>query len=82
MVTPKKFWSDVKLKTKTRSKIPIIMEDGTELITTTEKAETLNRFFSSNLTDENMELINDDTQFLDKYLDEFTITPQMVFEKL
>ena len=54
-------------------------EDGTEA---TEKAETLNRFFSSNFTDENLELPNDDTQFLCEYLDAFTITPQMVLEKL
>ena len=57
-------------------------EYGTETITPTEKAEILNRFFSSNFTDENLELQTDDTQFLGKYLDVFTITPQMVLEKL
>ena len=47
-VSPKKFWSYVKSKTKRRSKIPIFMkEDGREAITAMEKAETLDMFFSS-----------------------------------
>ena len=33
-------------------------------------------------SDENLELPNDDTQFLGEYLDTFTIAPQMVLEKL
>ena len=53
-----------------RSKNSILVkEDGTEAVTASEKAETLNRYFSSNLTDENMELPNDDTPFLCEYID-------------
>ena len=82
-VSPKKFWSYVKSKTKTKSKIPILMKmDGSEAVTAPEKAETLNSFFSSNFTEENLELPNDDTPFLGEYLDAFTITPQMVLNKL
>ena len=56
--------------------------DGSEAVTAPEKAETLNSFFSSNFTEENLELPNDDTPFLGEYLDAFTITPQMVLDKL
>ena len=83
MITPKKFWSYVKSKMNTRSKIPILVkEDGIEAVTPSEKAEPLNRYFTSNFTDENMELPNDDTPFLCEYIDTFTITPQMVLVKL
>ena len=68
-ISPKKFWSYMKSKMKIRSKIPILVnEDGTEAVTAFEKAETMNRYFSSNLTDKNMELPNDDTPFLCGYL--------------
>ena len=54
----------MKSKMKTRSKISVLMkEDGTEAVTASEKAEALNRYFSSNFKDENMELPNDDTPF-------------------
>ena len=83
MISPRKFWSYVKSKMNTRSKILILVkEDGTEAVTLSEKAETLNRYFSSNLTGENMELPNDDTPFLGEHIDTFTITPQMVLVKL
>ena len=68
---------------KTRSKIPILVkEDGTEAVTSSEKAETLSRYFSNNFTDENMELPNDDTPSLGEYLDTFTNTPEKVLVKL
>ena len=83
MKSPKKFWSYVKSKMNTRSKIPILVkEDGMEAVTSSEKAETLNRYFSSNSTGENKELPNDDTPFLGEYIDTFTITPQIVLVKL
>ena len=70
-------------KTKTGSKIPILMKmDVSEAVTAPAKAETQNSFFSSNFTEENLELPNDDTPFLGEYLDAFTITPQMVLDKL
>ena len=53
---PKKFWSYVHSRTKTRTKIPILpRKDGTVAVTPLEKAETLNEFFSSVFTDENVE---------------------------
>ena len=49
-ISPKKSWSYVKSKMKTRSKIPVLVkEDGTETVTASEKA--LKRYFSSNFTD-------------------------------
>ena len=40
-ISPTKFWSYVKSKMKTRSKIPIrVKEDGIEAVTASEKAET------------------------------------------
>ena len=45
---PKKFWSYVKSRTKTRSRIPILRRnDGTTASTPGEKAEALNEFFVS-----------------------------------
>ena len=56
--TPKRFWSYVKSKTKSRIKIPSLKEpDGTEATTPKEKAEALNQFFSGTFTDEKLENI-------------------------
>ena len=53
--SPKKIWSYVKSKTKTRNKIPALKKkDGTEAVTASEKADTLNKFVSSTFTDENL----------------------------
>ena len=53
----------------------------TEALTVSEKAETRQSFFSSNFTQENLELPNDDTSFLCEYLDAFIITSRMVLVK-
>ena len=46
--SPNKFWSYVKSKTKTGSKIqPLKKTDGSEAMTAKDTAETLNPFFSS-----------------------------------
>ena len=82
-VSPKKVLVLREIENENRSKIPILMKmDGSEAVTAPEKAETQNSFFSSNFTEENLELPNDDTPFLGEYLDAFTITPQMVLDKL
>ena len=53
-------------------------------ISSSDKAETLNNFFSSNFTDERLEDITESTEeyFLGDYLDGFIITPKMVSEKI
>ena len=81
---PKKFWSYVHSRTKTRSKIPILRgKDGTAAVTPLEKAETLNEFFSSVFTDENMENLPEDSDvYLGDYLNNFIITPEAVLTKL
>ena len=81
---PKKFWSYVHSRTKTRSKIPILRKkDGSTAVTPLEKAETLNEFFSSVFTDENLENIPEGTSvYLGEYLNNFEITPEAVHEKL
>ena len=81
---PKKFWSYVKSRTKTKSKIPILKKDGVDVVSAKEKAETLNNFFISNFTEERLHDIpaNNETLFLGTYLDSFVITPEMVLEKL
>ena len=74
-ISPKSFWAYVKTKTNTRSKIAV---------TSIDKAETLNTFFSSNFTDERLDDIpnNPDEPFLGEYLNSFVITPKLVQEKI
>ena len=75
----------MKSKTKAKSKIPVLIKpDGTEAISSSDKAETLNNFFSSNFTDERLEDIPESTEeyFLGDYLNRFIITPKMVSEKI
>ena len=81
---PKKFWSYVHSRTKTRSKIPILRKkDGTAAATPLEKAETLNEFFSSVFTDENVDnLPEESTVHLGDYLNNFEVTPEAVLVKL
>ena len=81
---PKKFWSYVKSRTKTRSKIPILRrKDGTKASTPEEKAEALNEFFASVFTDERLENIPDDSfEFLGNYLRNFGISEEDVRKKL
>ena len=83
--SPKKFWSYVKSKTKTTSKIPSLRKaDGTIAETALEKAELLNNFFSSTFTDEklqNIPTVNLDP-FLGEYLNKFIISRDMVQKKL
>ena len=83
--SPKSFCSYVKSRTKAKSKIPVLTKpDGTEAISSSDKAETFNNFFSSNFTDERLEDIPESTEeyFLGDYLDGFIITPKMVSENI
>ena len=80
---PKTFWSYIKSKTKTRSRIPTLKKQGgTEAATASDKAETPNKYFSS--MEELLEVIPSNTNypFLGEYFDTFEITPQMILEKL
>ena len=78
--SPKKFWSYVKSRTKTKSKIPNLKKAKTE----SEKADVLNDFFASTFTNENMEGIPiiEPYPFLGEYLDTFVISQEMVQTKL
>ena len=81
---PKKFWAYVNSRTKTRSKIPPLKnDDGSKAITAAEKAEALNRFFSSVFTEERLDNIPEDhADFFGELLDMFAISPEMVLKKL
>ena len=81
---PKKFWAYVKSRTKTRSAIPALKKSNGMLVTTPEeKAETLNEFFSSVFTMENIENLPEKTgEFQGDCLDVFFISKDMVIEKL
>ena len=55
---PKPFWSYVRSKMKSKSKIPPLNKpDGTKAFDAKDKSETLNSFFSSNFTTDVMEHI-------------------------
>ena len=82
---PKKFWSYVKSRTKTRSKIPTLRKiDGTCATDAKDKAETLNDFFINNFTEERLDDLPaiDENNIPDCRLDSFTIPPEVVLEKL
>ena len=81
---PKKLWSYVKSRTKTRSRIPILRgKNGTVASTPKEKAEALNEFFASVFTDERLENIPEEgSEFLGNYLSNFIICQKDVRKKL
>ena len=55
---PKPFWSYVRSKMKSKSKIPLLNKlDGTKAFDAKDKAQTLNSFFSSIFTTEVMDNI-------------------------
>ena len=82
--SPKKFWSYVKSRTKSRIKIPSLRRaDGSVASTSSEKAEALNNFFSSVFTKENLSTIpRTEQEFLGNRLNAFVITPEAVLKKL
>ena len=82
--TPKSFWSYVRSKMKSKSKIPPLNKpDGTKAFDAKDKAETLNSYFSGIFTTEVMDniLITNATSLGD-FLNSFTIRQQMVYDKL
>ena len=83
--SPKKFWSYVKSKIKTISKIPSLRKaDGTLVDIASEKAEVLNEIFCSTFTNEEVQNIQtvDSDPYLGEYLDNFVISRGMVQGKL
>ncbi len=52
--TPKAFFKYANSKLKTKSTMPLEKTDGTKTTNDTEKAEDLNKFFSSIFTKENL----------------------------
>ena len=81
---PKVFWSYIKSKSKTRDKICDLMQEDGELTSNNkEKAEVLNKFFSSVFTREKTDNVPvmPDRQF-ENILDNITITPEEVLKKL
>ena len=82
---PKKFWSYVNSRTKTRKKIPSLQKsDGSIARTAREKADALNSFFSTTFTKEDLTNIPDmdDRVFRGDNLDKFEIPPERVLTKL
>ena len=83
-VNPKAFWRYSKSRMKTRSGVDDLQdEDGTMKSEEQEKADILNRFFSSVFTTENMLLIPEPTwQFEGAKLDDIAISTECVHQKL
>ena len=82
---PKKFWSYVNSKTKTKSKIPSLKQiDGLLAKTAVEKAEALNKFFATTFTNEDTSNVPeaDNQTYEGSLLITFKITPDMVLKKL
>ena len=82
---PKKFWSYVSSRTKTKSTIPSLKrKNGSLADTASEKADELNKFFATTFTNENTSNVPelDDGTYEGSYLDTFKITPDMVLKKL
>ena len=81
---PKVFWSYIKSKSKTRDKVcDLIQEDGSLTANNKEKADVLNKFFSSVFTREDTSNVPvlPIRQF-DHALDYIIVTPEDVFKKL
>ena len=76
----------MKSKTKVKSSIPsLIKADGSEAKTAHNKAETLNNYFSSVFSDDNLhdqQTTLDEGTFFGNYLNSFEITKEMVATKL
>ena len=80
---PKKFWSYVKSRTKIKDTIPSLMRpDGTRAITSKEKANTLNEYFSSVFIKEDVTNLPEKVSITDKVLENFTIDEETVLKKL
>ena len=83
---PKKFWKYVRERTKGKTGIsPLKMENGSMAVTDKEKADTLNTFFGSVFTKENMENKPEHkpTKWSEgKSITDILVTPAAIEEKL
>ena len=82
---PKKFWSYVNSRTKTRSTIPsLVRKDGSEAKTAEKKADVLNKFFGTTFTVEDTSNVpeSSDATYQGSYLNTFKVSPDMVLIKL
>ena len=81
--SPKKFWSYVNSRLKTRSRIPILKhKDGLTAVSPAEKATMLNDFFGSVFTNENLSDIPRLDREVDTQLDHFAITEENVMNEI
>ena len=81
---PKVFWRYIKSKLKTRERIPALRNaDGTLSTSPSDKAESLNRYFSSVFTEENLTNVPDISEvFTGEALDSIVFTEEIIHEKL
>ena len=81
---PKTFWSYVRSRLKIREQIASLMKpDGSTAKTVADKAETLNNFFASTFTVEDLKNIpSTPPSTVDEVLYSIVITPDIVKEKL
>ena len=82
--SPKQFWSYVKSKLKTKSRIPTLTKsDGTKALSSQEKAEALNDFFGSVYQEESDTDVPPVTKnYSNEPLSTIQITDEMVINKL
>ena len=81
---PKVFWSYIKSKSKTRDKVcDLMQDDGSLTVNNSEKADVLNKFFTSVFVHENTNNVPvlQDRQF-DYALNDIIVSPEEVFKKL
>ena len=80
---PKRFWNYTRHFTKSSSTIDVLEKEDTKVTDDKEKAEMLNNFFSSVLTDEPPDLPNfDSTPTPEFILKDFEITTPMIRKKM
>ena len=80
---PKAFWRYAKSRLKTKPLIPSLSKsDGSKASTPKDKAETMNHYFSSVFTLENMQYMPDITCVVEDVLQTIEITPDVVRKRL
>ena len=83
---PKLFWKFVQSKTKSTSGVSLLVnEEGRTVVNDTDKANTLNSFFSSVFTKENLDNVpseNESSKAKDQTLTDIQITAKKVAKKL
>ena len=80
---PKSFWKYAKSRLKTRGSIPTLEKpNGTIATSAEDKANTLNQYFSSVFTVEDMSSLPPTSKFQGELLSHVNITPDIVWSKL